>query len=329
MGNMLSICVPTFNRSACLKECLESILRSAKGIEDQIEIIVSDNASEDDTTAVVSEIQARHPCIRYERNPENIGFEGNVHRLVTMASSDYVWVIGDDDKIAAPAIPTVLKHIESDYDLIISNYSVNNKDLTIVRVPRALALGDDKVFDDPNEVMVTFGVQLGYISILVIRRSVFLSVPFSEFEPLGEYGLSVMFVVYSGLLSGSRTLYLSESLVHNRSDNTAGNWVKFFVAGPAVVYKALREKGYASHAVSVGKHGVLRDIIFRGILVRKRDGIYDKGLFATMLSHYGTDWLFWLGCVPALLMPRFIVRLVDAIILEPRRAARIKRYNPQ
>ena len=47
---LLSICIPTYNRSGYLEQCLESIVHQERF--DEIEVIISDNCSTDDTEAV-------------------------------------------------------------------------------------------------------------------------------------------------------------------------------------------------------------------------------------------------------------------------------------
>lgn len=53
MEKILTIAIPTYNRANYLKRALKSI---AKQYDDRLEIIVSDNASLDDTEEVVREI---------------------------------------------------------------------------------------------------------------------------------------------------------------------------------------------------------------------------------------------------------------------------------
>ena len=52
-GPLLSICIPTYNRSKSLRICLLSILSQTKGYEEDVEVVVSDNCSDDDTMQVV------------------------------------------------------------------------------------------------------------------------------------------------------------------------------------------------------------------------------------------------------------------------------------
>lgn len=87
-----TIAIPTYNRAAFLKEALASA--SAQTFQD-FEICVSDNASTDDTEAVMR--AQNSPRIRYFRQPENLGAGGNFNFLVNQAKGRYFVVHQDDD----------------------------------------------------------------------------------------------------------------------------------------------------------------------------------------------------------------------------------------
>ncbi len=89
-----SVIIPTFNRSNFLKVALFSVLRQ-KGIS--FEIIVSDNASTDDTEEVVKEFKDQR--IKYFKNKENLGFSGNIKNCFSRSSGKYIFTLGDDDLI--------------------------------------------------------------------------------------------------------------------------------------------------------------------------------------------------------------------------------------
>ncbi len=82
-----SICVPTFNRAACLGECLTSILASAEKHQDEIEVVISDNASSNDTPKVVAEFQSQYLWTQYCRNDTNIG-EPNFYLAASRAKGE-------------------------------------------------------------------------------------------------------------------------------------------------------------------------------------------------------------------------------------------------
>lgn len=91
----VSVCVPTFNRAAYLAQCLESILQQTLT---DFELIVVDNASTDETPAVIAGIA--DPRLRYYRNPTNIGQIPNINRAVGLSSGDYISICHDDDLYA-------------------------------------------------------------------------------------------------------------------------------------------------------------------------------------------------------------------------------------
>ena len=65
---LVSIGVPTFNRAASLQKCLASIMAQTYA---NIELIVSDNASTDETPDVIADYQNRDPRVRAFRQPVN------------------------------------------------------------------------------------------------------------------------------------------------------------------------------------------------------------------------------------------------------------------
>ena len=69
---ILSICIPTYNRSEYLRKCLESIGFQEEFQKGFVEIVISDNASEDTTEEVVKEYVQKYQNIVYSKNEKNI-----------------------------------------------------------------------------------------------------------------------------------------------------------------------------------------------------------------------------------------------------------------
>ena len=98
---VLSICIPTYNRAECLDQCLQHIICQFNNekIKNSIEIVISDNASTDNTAQVVKKFQKSFANIRYFRNKKNLGIDKNIINAVIKATGTYCWHIGDDDFI--------------------------------------------------------------------------------------------------------------------------------------------------------------------------------------------------------------------------------------
>jgi len=92
----ISICIPTYNRADSLTNCLQSIVTAAKEHVGSFEVCVSDNGSDDDTKTIV--LAAKEMLeITYHRNDTNLGISRNFINVVSLAKSEFVWLIGDDD----------------------------------------------------------------------------------------------------------------------------------------------------------------------------------------------------------------------------------------
>jgi len=98
--SLLTIAIPTFNRATLLDRCLNSILSQiTDDIKNDIELIVSDNNSDDNTFGIVNKYLEKDASILYSKNSENVGADRNIAACFLKATGKYVWVISDDDLI--------------------------------------------------------------------------------------------------------------------------------------------------------------------------------------------------------------------------------------
>lgn len=110
---LLTIAIPTYNRSAFLGLCLKRIAEELDSLsEDQrnrVKVYVANNASTDNTAEVICQYQRMHAEIfEVVHNAENIGGERNVAQCYSSAATPYVWILGDDDVILPGKLNLVL-----------------------------------------------------------------------------------------------------------------------------------------------------------------------------------------------------------------------------
>ena len=89
---LVSICVPTLNRASFLCECIQSILKQSYS---NFQIIISDNASTDNTEEIVSSFSDDR--ISYFKNDKTIDLASNINRAIEHAKGEYITVFHDDD----------------------------------------------------------------------------------------------------------------------------------------------------------------------------------------------------------------------------------------
>ena len=107
---LLSVCIPTYNRIAYLRELLPILLREiveANRIEPgRVELVVCDNASPDGTEAFCRDAGDSASYV-YFRNAENVGGDANFLLCIERARGRYVWLFGDDELIEEGALTRV------------------------------------------------------------------------------------------------------------------------------------------------------------------------------------------------------------------------------
>lgn len=95
---MFSVCVPNYNYAGYIGETIMSVLNQH---DVDLEVVVSDNASTDDSVKVVHEIIRSHSNVRLRVNRCNIGFFENLKRAASLAQGEWMTMLSSDD-VAAP-----------------------------------------------------------------------------------------------------------------------------------------------------------------------------------------------------------------------------------
>jgi glycosyltransferase involved in cell wall biosynthesis len=114
---LASICVPVFNGADHLEEALDSILAQDYP---RLEVVVSDNASDDATAEIVSRYARSDPRIRYRRNAINVGAHENFRLAIAAATGDYCTWLAHDDTLASPQyVSATIEFMERNRDVVL------------------------------------------------------------------------------------------------------------------------------------------------------------------------------------------------------------------
>jgi len=121
VNKKLSFAIPTYNRAKFLDNCLKSLVPLAKKYN--IQIFISDNASNDNTKEIVQKWINFYPLIFYHSNEKNIGYDRNVEIALKMSNTEYTWLLGDTYAVKEDGLDYVYKLISNNkkYDAIIVN----------------------------------------------------------------------------------------------------------------------------------------------------------------------------------------------------------------
>lgn len=108
----LSICIPTLNRPELLLQTLNSIFNE-HSLHCKLEICISNNASSADYRVVETLLdgKAAHWNIKYVRQSDRLPLDENHHYVKSLATSDYIFFLGDDDFFLRDELPILLEFI--------------------------------------------------------------------------------------------------------------------------------------------------------------------------------------------------------------------------
>ena len=122
----LSVCIPTYNFGRFIGATLDSIVGQ---LMDDVEIVVLDGASTDDTARWSGAFQARCPQLRYERLAARGGIDRDMAKSLELASSEYCWLFSSDDIMRPGALRRVRELIQSGSDLYLGKHTMCTLDM--------------------------------------------------------------------------------------------------------------------------------------------------------------------------------------------------------
>jgi len=205
---ILSITIPTYNRAKLLLENLESLIPQIANNPD-LEVLIFDNCSTDNTESIVLELIKKCTNIRYHKNTSNIGYVGNQINCIESANGKYIAFLCDDDIYIKGAVQKILSVVESkkNYSFIALNYYSFKDDYNKPHFKNYAPL-IDKEFFRSYDIMnyPSVGHFSGYIFNSSIAKNTLKKLKL-------EYGdnLCKQFEIHRGIVSHLANLSLSKS----------------------------------------------------------------------------------------------------------------------
>jgi len=114
---LVSIGLPVFNEGRFIRQSLESLISQDYK---NIEIIISDNASTDNTRKICEEVEREYSNIRYYRFDQNLGAVKNFNYVFECAKGKYFTWASGHDLWSSNYIRQCVKELEENKDAVIA-----------------------------------------------------------------------------------------------------------------------------------------------------------------------------------------------------------------
>lgn len=315
----LSICIPTYNRGALIGELLDSII-AQRDYGWDIEVVVSDNASTDETAAVIDSYRDRLPRLVYQCAAQNMGADRNFLKAVELATGDFCWLMGSDDKLEPGAFAHVEHAVRQHPELAGISVAAQGYHADLIRpmfIPDPIALGfkDDTLLVGRDHIATAIGPSLGYLSSIIIRRALWAAVV--ESYPVQDYLNSYVhiYVILNALNAKSSWLCVPHRFVGWRSGNDSFlrlgqfNRLRIDVVGYDQVFgDVLGRKSKSYHSVMAQVAALHIRMHLRGGKLRGESHDYFVKSARLTMGYYWRYPMFWLRTAPIFLVPGFAIR---------------------
>ncbi|MDX7991997.1 glycosyltransferase family 2 protein [Xenorhabdus littoralis] len=222
---ILSICIPTYNRSLYLKRLLESLVHQINDNNLPVEILISDNSSTDNTSFLCEDYSKKFGFVHYSKNLKNLGPDKNFAKVFYSARGRFVWVMGDDDDIIdnglQKLIPLLLREQNSAIIYLEPKaISGDNKKRSNYKMGTNKEL-DFCIFNYNESFAKAVGIYFTFISSIIINKALYpITLPMMD-KLVGTHLLQLSWI-FQALQKGNKFIYVKKPFVIGEPDNSSG-----------------------------------------------------------------------------------------------------------
>lgn len=304
-GILLTIAIPTYNRSKCLDMCLAQIWEQLRDRSLPVEILVSDNNSTDDTREVISRYQARGFEIRYSKNQENIGADCNFIQCLQLARGKYFLLFGDDDVFLDGSIEKLVKVLQTgEYGVVfMKSFGFTAEEDIVLNRPQSKEQRN-QVYDDLGKYLREVHYWVTFISANVINRTLIdKRINLEEF--VGTCLLQLSWTL-PAILRGERNVVIHDVMFAARADNTGGYALcQVFGVNFNRVFDVFINLGYDKRYFDLINRKLLTSFFpYHLLKLRGSDNKFADEEFVDVLKPVFKGYIqFWLFTVPIIKLP--------------------------
>lgn len=245
---LLTIGIPTYNRATYLDRCLDSIIYQLSGFENDVELIVANNASTDNTKDIIS-IYSQKAQITYYENKVNLGPDSTCSICFDKANGKYVWVLGDDEFLITGSLKLII-------DLLKNN---NYGDVYLHCIPfhKEEELDDTPVYDakivsykNPLEFIKKLHYYVTFISGNIVNKSL-LPKGFVYEKYMNTNIVQVGWTI-EAIFAGKENVFVETPLIAAKQNNSGGyQFVTTFAKNYNFILADLVQLGYHKNIVDI------------------------------------------------------------------------------
>lgn len=307
---LLTIAIPSFNRCRELSLLLGQIRNQFDAYRKDLEVIVSDNCSSDETSSVVSSFIEDGLPIRYFRNEVNVGSGANVVRCFELAVGRYVLIVGDDDLLLDGALSRIISVLkESDIGLLYLNAYPFLHDYRDER-PASFRSYDLVRYQDPSAFLGRVSINLSFLSSVVVNKSL-VPIEFDCSRFSSSYLPQLNWIFYI-LFRCSSHAVLNQFVIAGRANNSGGYGVcQVFGTNLRGIIDSFVQDGIPEEIFEPLHASMIKSFFPKHLLDLRtsRHDFADERFHRELCPLYGDRLDYWVFLYPILRLPSGLAKI--------------------
>jgi abequosyltransferase len=321
---ILTIAIPTYNRAKCLAVSLLQIKRQIKDLNNEVEVMVSDNNSTDNTEETVRIMISNGLNLRYIKNKENIGSDKNYFQCYQLAQGKYVLIMGDDDYFIDGALVRIMAVLKGgDYGIIhLKGYPLLGKLDVHQRLQNNL---DIKEYSDKEAYVRSIHYFFTFSSANIFNKGL-VNIPEKDINKYLDTRLVQLMWIFSALFNSQQNIII-ETPTFNATQNNSGGFKICQVFGvnqnKIFQYFIKKQKIARKYFVLINQELLLSYLPYWLVSQRglPKAGFIKENSFASLFPVFWGYLNFWKYTVPVIFLPRALAvkynnKFINKIIKE-------------
>ena len=261
---LLSIVIPTLNRRQLLEETINALLIEIKGFESEVEFIVINNASDDDTDVFLTE-KCLNTKVKYLSFTERVNIDDSFLRCITHSNGHFINIFGDDDLPLPGYVSRLINLIKSDSNIgiIYLNRLIGDENLINIGEVAHGSFGLSIQNLSSSDFIEKFTHWPGFISSLIFSRTSW-NMGESSYNDL-FLGYKFLARIYAGLKDLNCVYVGAPALIQRRGIQAwKSDWPRYWLVNMPRLLVSFDDKGTTKNALS---HWNANEVTLKRVLI--------------------------------------------------------------
>jgi len=309
--SILTIAIPTFNRSEYLHKCLLSLSHNRL---DDVEILVLDNHSTDNTKKMIKSMQAILN-LKYICHSTNIGPDENFKQCIREASSEYVWIFGDDDVFFQDSVLPIVHILKSHNNIGLLHLRAENF-MELSKLNDITPSLEYNIFTDHEKFIRLVHTNITFLSANIFNKDITMQNVNLDVIPNNNLGQVYWNLV--ALTKGKSNIFIKSKIFGAKQLNSGNyNFCEVFGENFIEILDLTKDKYNTNLIINIIKKRLLI-FYYPANIIRLRNGLSEvkyKNCFNILYPKFKFNIYFWVFTIPAISLPKklglFIIKTIE------------------